>query len=62
LTLCASGRIAEGVTETVLRSDITAKSGPGLSLMPEGFRKSRQYRANGGLDFVPALATIASFK
>ena len=36
MTLCASGRIAEGVTETVLRRDITAISGSDLSLMPEG--------------------------
>lgn len=36
LTLRGSGRIAEGVTETVFRRDIAQLSGSGLSLMPEG--------------------------
>ena len=36
MTLRASGRIAEAVTETVLRRDIAQISGSGLSLMPEG--------------------------
>ena len=40
MTLCASGRIAAGVTETVLRRDITALSGSGLSLMPEGLESA----------------------
>ena len=40
LTLRASGRIAEGVTETVLRRDIAQLSGSGLSLMPEGLESA----------------------
>ncbi len=35
MTLRASGRIAEAVTETVLRRDIAQLPGSGLSLMPE---------------------------
>jgi hypothetical protein len=40
LTLCVSGRIAEGVSETVLRRDIATISGSGLSLMPEGMESA----------------------
>ena len=36
MTLRASGKIAEGLTETVLRRDIAQLSDFGLSLMPEG--------------------------
>ena len=36
MTLRGSGRIADGVTETVFRRDIAQLSGSGLSLMPEG--------------------------
>ena len=35
MTLRASGRIAEGVSETVLRRDIAQLSGSDLPLMPE---------------------------
>ena len=40
MTLRASGRIAEGVSETVLRRDIAQLSGSGLSLMPEGLESA----------------------
>ena len=50
LTLRASGRIAEAVTETVLRRDIATQiSGSGLSLMPEGLEAAISIEQMAGL-------------